>query len=294
LRDLVLTLSGSDVSVLITGESGVGKEVVARFIHAHSPRQGHPFVTINCGALPETLLESELFGHRAGSFTDAVRDRSGMFEEAEGGTILLDEIGDMSPALQVKLLRVLQDKQVRRVGENQSRRVDTRVIAATNRRLDDEVNDGNFRDDLFYRLRVVEVHIPPLRERPEDILPLARLFTQRIAGRLKLKRLQLHTSCIPALEDYDWPGNVRELENALERAAVMSDDGWIRAEQLPATVRDVAARSSVGLGSLRDIEREHVRRVLTATNGNKTQAARILGISNTTLWRKIKQDSAPG
>jgi transcriptional regulator with PAS, ATPase and Fis domain len=282
-----------DTSVLITGESGVGKEVVARFIHDSSPRRSGPFLTVNCGALPETLLESELFGHRAGSFTGAVRDRAGLFEEAGGGTILLDEIGDITPALQIKLLRVLQDKQIRRVGENNVREIDVRIIAATNRTLQNDLREGRFREDLFYRLRVVEIHIPPLRERPEDILPLARLFTDRLMARLNLPRLSLHASCLPDLERYPWPGNVRELENALERAAVMSDDGWIRADHLPLALHEHPGNEeTLGSGasrSLRDVENAYIKNVLRSVDGNRTRAAKILSISPTTLWRKLKE-----
>jgi DNA-binding NtrC family response regulator/predicted hydrocarbon binding protein len=282
-----------DSSVLITGESGVGKEIVARFVHDNSPRSRKQFVAINCGALPETLLESELFGHKAGSFTGAVRDRAGLFEQAAGGTILLDEIGDVTPALQVTLLRVLQEKKIRRVGDNQFRDIDVRVIAATNRTLDKEVREGRFRDDLFYRLRVVEIHIPPLRERVVDILPLARFFVERLSKRLRLRRLAVEPECLRFLESYPWPGNVRELENALERAAVMSDDGWIRVEHLPPDMVDANVFGSGTASSLTktlgETERDYVLAVLKSVDGNKTRAAKILGIGNTTLWRKLKE-----
>jgi DNA-binding NtrC family response regulator/predicted hydrocarbon binding protein len=281
-----------DSSVLITGESGVGKEIVARFVHENSTRNRAPFVAVDCGALPESLLESELFGHKSGSFTGAVRDREGLFEQAERGTIFLDEIGDVSPALQTKLLRVIQEKQIRRVGENRVRDVDTRIIAATNRELDREVREGRFREDLFYRLRVVEIHIPPLRERTEDILPLARYFTERLARRMKLERLSLDAACLPVLERYAWPGNVRELENAIERAAVMCDDGRIRAEHLPPSIAEpeklTARESSATSRTLVEVERDYVIAVLKACGGNRTRAAKTLGIGATTLWRKLK------
>ncbi len=282
-----------DSSVLITGESGVGKEVVARFIHEHSPRSRKPFVAINCGALPETLLESELFGHKAGSFTGAIRDRAGLFEQAAGGTLLLDEIGDVTPALQITLLRVLQDKTIRRVGDDQFRNVDVRIIAATNRKLDQEVRDERFRDDLFYRLRVVEIHLPPLRERVVDILPLARFFIERLRKRFSLRRLAIEPACLRFLETYPWPGNVRELENALERAAVMTDDGWIRVEHLPPNMVEedafVGGSATRLTRTLAETERDYVLAVLKTADGNKTRAAKILGIGNTTLWRKLKE-----
>jgi two-component system response regulator HydG len=282
-----------DSSVLITGESGVGKEVVARFIHENSVRKRAPFVAVDCGALPETLLESELFGHTAGSFTGAVRDREGLFEQAEGGTIFLDEIGDISLSLQVKLLRVIQEKQVRRVGENRVRDIDVRIIAATNRKLDREVREGRFREDLFYRLRVVEIHIPSLRERTEDILPLARYFTERLAGRMKFERLTLDAGCLPVLERHPWPGNVRELENAIERAAVMSDDGRIRLEHLPPSIVEPdkfkGGEPSGTTRTLSEMERDYVLAVLSSAGGNRTRAAKTLGIGATTLWRKLKE-----
>jgi two-component system response regulator HydG len=282
-----------DTPVLITGESGVGKEVVARFIHDQSERCNGPFVAVNCGAIAETLLESELFGHVAGAFTGAIRTRAGLFEEAQGGSILLDEIGDIKPDMQIKLLRVLQERKIRRVGESRTRPVDARVLASTNRDLAGAVREGSFREDLFYRLRVVEIRVPALRERREDILPLARLLTERIAAKLKLERLALHASCLSCLESHAWPGNVRELENALERAAVMSEDGWIRSEHLPADVQAAtevpmpAARSG-GMRPLADVERDYVLDVLRAVDGNRGLAAKMLGISSTTLWRRLK------
>jgi two-component system response regulator HydG len=286
-----------DSSVLITGESGVGKEVVARFIHENSARKHAPFVAIDCGALPESLLESELFGHKAGSFTGAVRDRAGLFEQAARGTVFLDEIGDVSLALQMKLLRVIQERQVRRVGENGVRDIDVRIIAATNRKLDREVIEGRFREDLFYRLRVVEIHIPPLRERAEDILPLARYFTERLAERMKLERLTLDAACLPVLERHPWPGNVRELENAIERAAVMCDDGRIRVDHLPPSIVEpdkLAGREIAGTSrTLAEVERDYAIAVLKAVGGNRTRAAKTLGIGATTLWRKMKEWGDP-
>ena len=282
-----------DSSLLITGETGVGKEVIARFIHNNSTRRRREFVALNCGALPETLLESELFGHASGSFTGAIRDRAGLFEQAQRGTILLDEIGDISSSLQVTLLRVVEEKKIRRVGENRLRDIDVRVIAATNRSLETEVREGRFREDLFYRLRVIEIFIPPLRERPEDILSLARFFTERLKKRLNLHRLMLDPSCLQHLENYHWPGNVRELENALERASIMSEDGLIRPEHLPpGIVESDSSRSGSAHGVVRtlaDMERDHVLAVLESVNGNQTRASKILGISTTTMWRKLKE-----
>lgn len=281
-----------DSSVLITGESGVGKEVLARYIHKQSSRSGGQFVTINCGALPESLLESELFGHKTGSFTGAIRDRIGLFEEATRGTIFLDEIGDISQALQLKLLRVLQEKEILRIGENIPRKVDVRVIAASNKDLDKAVQDGAFRDDLLYRLKVIEINIPPLRERKEDILPMARHITSRLGKRLGLNKLKLDAKCIDFLQSYPWPGNVRELENALERGAVFSDDGIVRPEHLPG--RLIRHKHILDTGndspdrSLADMERGHIIGVLKRTSWNRTRAARILGISPSTLWRKMK------
>jgi two-component system response regulator HydG len=243
------------------------------------------------------LLESELFGHKAGSFTGAIHDRAGLFEQASAGTILLDEIGDVPLSLQVVLLRVLQEKKVRRVGENHLRDIDVRVIAATNRELEQDILDERFREDLFYRLRVVEIHIPPLRERPEDILPFTRYFVERLAKRLKLKRLAVDPACLRLLESYAWPGNVRELENALERAAIMTEDGWIREEHLPPSMLDPTpqiARPIAGQArSLAEMEREYVLAVLKSLDGNRTRAAKTLGIGATTLWRRLKEWGEP-
>ncbi len=282
-----------DSSVLITGESGVGKEVLARFIHDSSPRKHKQFVAMNCAALPETLLTSELFGHVAGSFTGAVRDRVGLFEEASGGTILLDEIGDISPALQIALLRVLQERQIRRVGDNRNRPVDVRVIASTNRILKQFIREERFREDLYYRLGVVEIEIPPLRDRKIDIIPLARFFVSRLSGKLKIEKLKLAPASIRHLERYYWPGNIRELENVLERAAVLTDDGWIRPEHLPRELLEAEGRMAFGADgeamTMAEMEREYIRKVLETTNGNRSKAADILGIGKTTLWRKLKE-----
>ncbi len=283
-----------DTSILITGETGVGKEVIARYIHSASRRADYSMLSVNCGALPETLLESELFGHRAGSFTGAVRDRNGLFEQAARGTILLDEIGDISLSTQVKLLRVLQEREILRIGENIPRKVDTRIIAATNRNLEQAVTEGRFREDLLYRLRVIEIVVPPLRERPQDILPLTDYLVQKLSVRLGIPNLRLDDSCLKRFKIYHWPGNVRELENAIERAAVLSGTGEIKLEHLPPQLLDPGGSrqpaDSAPSRSLREIEMNYIKTVLKATGGHRGQTARILGISQATLWRKLKNE----
>jgi len=293
ILDLASRAARFDSSILVSGESGVGKEVLARYIHDNSPRSKGEFVAVNCGALPETLLESELFGHKSGSFTGAIRDRKGLFEQANGGTIFLDEIGEISPALQVNLLRVLQEREIRRVGENVQRRIDVRVIAASNRDLEQEIENGTFRDDLYYRLRVVEIRIPPLRDRPEDILPVARFIVKKLAAKLSLPRLRFDADCIEVLQHYAWPGNIRELENALERAAVLSEHGTISKAGLPSCVvngRIPGQTPSYSPAlSLKEVEAVHIQKVLRHTDGNRSEAAKILGIGVTTLWRRLKE-----
>jgi len=292
----VLELAGRvaqfDTSVLVCGETGTGKEVLARYIHRQSPRAEKSFVGVNCTALPETLLESELFGHKAGSFTGATRDRVGLFEQAEKGTIFLDEIGDISPAMQMKMLRVLQEREILRLGESQTRRIDVRVIAATNRNLPQLIREGRFREDLYYRLRVIEVNIPPLRQRREDILPLARHFVRVLAIRLKMPQLRLDATCADYLVRYDWPGNVRELENAIEHAAVLCVSSLILPEHLPSHIVHAGAAPQALTAdpsrSLAEMEHAYIQAVLKSLNGNQTRAARVLGISPSTLWRKLK------
>ncbi len=282
-----------DSSVIITGESGSGKEVLARHIHQVSPRARGPFVAVNCGALPATLLESELFGHKVGAFTGATHDRSGLFEEAGGGTIFLDEIGDVSADMQTKLLRVLQEREIVRIGENRPRKVDIRVIAATNKDLKRAVLQGQFREDLYYRLGVIEIEVPPLRERRDDIISLARHLVDKTAARLGIARLRLDATTHDCLTAYAWPGNVRELENALERAAVFCKDGVIRPENLPAAITRPAAddpgTAASGSQSLQAVARRHIQTVLASVGGNRRKAAEVLGISTATLWRRLKE-----
>ena len=291
--DLARMVAEFDSSVLISGDTGVGKEIVARFIHDHSQRRERPMLTINCTALPEALLESELFGHKAGAFTGAVSDRVGLFEQAARGTVFLDEIGDVSGVIQIKLLRVLQEREILRIGENIPRRVDIRVIAATNRDLGEALAENRFRKDLLYRLRVIEIRVPTLAERPEDILILAEHFLEELAVRMRLPELQLGRGCRPYLLRYDWPGNVRELFNVMERAAVFSRGRTVEVEHLPPEILTpgrTERRADSGVpGTLKDIEREHIERTLTYTGGNRPKAAELLGVSPSTLWRKLKE-----
>jgi DNA-binding NtrC family response regulator len=291
VMDLARRVAKVESTVLLTGESGVGKERIARLIHAESARVGGPFVAINCGAVPEGLLESELFGHARGSFTGASQDRPGLFEAAQGGTLFLDEIGEVPPSMQVKLLRALQEREVRRVGENKSRPVEVRVLAATNRDLVSEVNAARFRQDLYYRLRVVEIRVPPLRERREDILPLARTFLQEAAGRARRKVTSLTPAAANQLVRYGWPGNVRELENAIERAVVLADGSRIDLADLPEEL-SLALPAPYAPGDVRpldEVERDYILAVLRANAGNKAKAAEQLGIGTATLYRKLKQ-----
>jgi DNA-binding NtrC family response regulator len=283
-----------DSTVLITGESGVGKEALARFIHDESSRAARPFVAINCAAVPEALIESELFGHVRGSFTGATQDRVGLFESANGGTLLLDEVGDLPMPMQVKLLRVLQEREFRRVGENRTRHVDVRVLAATHRDLPGEVAAGRFRQDLYYRLRVIELRIPPLRERRDDILPIARQVLAETANRMKLPVNRFTPAAADQLLRWGWPGNVRELQNVVERALVLAQGTRVEAEDLPDEIRNSsAAFGAAGAAppsrALADVERDHILGVLESVGGNRTRAAAILGIGSATLFRKLKE-----
>jgi len=283
-------IAASESRVLITGESGVGKEVLADVIHAWSGRASGPLVKVNCAAIPETLLESELFGHQKGAFTGAVAQRIGRFELANGGTIFLDEVADMSPPLQAKLLRVTQDGLFTRVGSNQELQTNARILAATNRNLDEEVKAGRFREDLFYRLNVVELNIPPLRERPEDILPLATAFMAEFTRR----NARFSSAVAPVLTRYSWPGNVRELRNAMERAALLSLGEVILPEHLPARVRAAVANAGEELQlpeaeQLGEIERQAIFQALKKHDFNRTETARALGISRRALIYKLQR-----
>ncbi len=289
---LVENVGGLRSTVLIQGESGTGKEMVARAIHASSERKDAPFVAVPCTALAETLLESELFGHEKGAFTGAVGQRKGKFEQANGGTIFLDEIGDISPKLQVELLRVLQERRFCRVGGNDEIEVDVRVVAASNVNLQEAVREGKFRDDLFYRLNVITIHIPPLRERVEDIPLLARSSVERISAELGKEVTDISEPALRLLASYDWPGNVRELVNAIERAIVIARDRILTEDDFSFLKRRQEERTGWAPPanmSLRDIERRAIETTLERTEGNVKAAAEILGIDRSTLYEKIKR-----
>jgi two-component system response regulator AtoC len=292
VMDLAARVAAYGTTVLITGESGTGKEVLARTIHRMSPRRERPFVAVNCGAIPENLLESELFGHARGAFTGATMDKTGLFEEAHGGTLLLDEVGELPSPLQVKLLRVLQEEEIRRVGEATSRTVDVRVLAATARDLEAEVRDGRFREDLFYRLNVVHIHIPPLRERREDLDGLVAALLERVAERSG-RQASITREALALVRKGRWPGNVRELGNALERAAVLSPDGVILPDAFQGLGASAPLRSDQSAVTLRaameQAERGAVERALEAAGGNRREAARLLGISVRSLFYKLKE-----
>jgi DNA-binding NtrC family response regulator len=287
----VALVAPSDSRILITGESGVGKEVVTDLIHAWSPRASGPLIKVNCAALPETLLESELFGHEKGAFTGAVDRRVGRFEEAADGTILLDEVSEMSPGLQSKLLRITQDGTFQRVGSNEERKTNARILASTNRNLETEVQDGRFREDLFFRLNVVEIYVPPLRERPADVVPLANLFARQFSG----GRPRFSPAVISCLEVYEWPGNVRELRNAMERATLMSRGEMILPEHLPKRVQKAgldSASTAGGVSSgnrMEEVERALILQTLRESDNNRTETARLLGISRRALIYKLRR-----
>jgi DNA-binding NtrC family response regulator len=295
---LVEKVASTNTNILIQGESGTGKELIARAIHHNSPRLERPFVAINCGALPETLLESELFGHTKGAFTGAVTNKPGLFRSAEGGTVLLDEVGEITPAMQVRLLRALQEHEVTPVGSSVAVSFDARIICATNRDIEKEVAEGRFREDLFYRLNVIEIHLPPLRERREDIPLLVRNFITRTAREQAREEKPIEPAAMSALINYAWPGNVRELQNAIERAFTLSGE-VIDLDSLPPRVRDAAGqragtiRDPDGLRpTLEEIERQHIFETLASVNQDKARAANILGIDLSTLYRKLKRYDA--
>ncbi len=282
----VARFSETDAPIVITGESGTGKEVVARTLHASGPRTTQPFVAVNVAALPSELLESELFGHAKGAFTGAARAKEGLFAEANGGTLFLDEIGEMPLPLQAKLLRALQDGEIRRVGDTRPFAVDARIVCATHRDLPDLVHRGAFREDLYYRLKVLAVRVPPLREREDDILPLARQFL----ARERTSAAAFDAAAQTALLSYGWPGNVRELHNAVRHAAALARGHLVTTADLPDEVRGIARRAlaATALRTLAEVEREHIEAVLAACNGSQSDAARVLGIGRNTLWRKLR------
>jgi transcriptional regulator with PAS, ATPase and Fis domain len=297
MADIVERVAETDTNVLITGESGTGKELVARAIHERSNRRG-PFLAVNCAALPETLLESELFGHARGAFTDARAARSGLFVEADQGTLLLDEIAEMPLGMQAKMLRALQERKVRPLGTGQEIPFDARIIAATNRNLETEVEAKRFREDLYYRINVVRIDVPPLRARSNDVLVLAQHFLERAATRSGKQVQRLGQLVAEKLTDYDWPGNVRELENCMERAVALARFDEVTVEDLPEKIRrhqptefHPTSSDPLELPSMQDVEDRHLRRVLAAVGGNKTLAAKILRLDRRTLYRKLKKQN---
>ena len=296
---LAETVAPTESTVLIQGESGTGKEVIARFVHDLSNRVDGPFLSINCGALPESLLESELFGHMKGSFTGAVKDKMGLFAASAGGTFFLDEIGETTPATQVKLLRALQHREIIPVGATDAVPVDSRLIAATNRDLDEEIKVGRFRSDLYYRLNVISIHLPPLRQRRDDIPVLTEHFLHRIAGQRVEEAKRLDAAALEALQEYNWPGNVRELENALERAVILTPGPLIGMDGLPERVTQrkseplISPRTPVN-PTLEAVERAYIMWVLQSEGGNKSRAAEALGIDPSTLYRKLSRYGVEG
>jgi Nif-specific regulatory protein len=291
--DLIAQVARSESTVLVRGESGVGKELVAQAIHYNSSRSNKPFIRVNCAALPETVIESELFGHEKGAFTGAITQRKGRFELADGGSIFLDEIGDLSPMMQVRLLRVLQEKEFERVGGAETLRVNVRIIAATNRNLEDMLEKDSFRQDLYYRLNVFPIHIPPLRERRADILDLANHFVEKYGVKNHKSIRRISTPAIDMLTSYHWPGNVRELENCIERAVVMSDDEVIHGHHLPPTLQTAEA-TDTGIkqtleSTLDSVEREMIVEALKNTRGNKAKAAQDLGITERVMGLRVRK-----
>lgn len=293
----------TDSTVLIMGESGTGKELIARYIHTHSRRSSNPFIGVNCGAIPPDLLESEMFGHERGAFTGAVGARMGLFQLASGGSIFLDEIGEMTAPLQVKLLRVLQEREIRPVGADRTVKVDVRVIAATNRDLASEVEKGRFREDLFYRLQVIPITIPPLRERRSDIPLLVQHFLEKHNQQRPGHEARIADDAMVHLWEYDWPGNVRELENLIERVVILSDDGNVRVDNLPPNIRSFISDKKIPRPTLTDegidlnqaveeFEYRLIDEALRRTKGNKQAAARLLGLKRTTLVAKLRRKSS--
>ena len=291
---LTARVATTDTTVLITGESGTGKELFARALHGRSRRRGGPFVAVNCAAIPEPLLESELFGHVKGAFTDARSGRRGLFQQAHGGTLFLDEIAELPLAMQPKLLRALQEKKIRPVGGDQEEPFDARLITATNRDLEREVEHARFREDLFYRINVVRVEVPPLRQRDRDVLLIAQHFVSRVAAELDKRVTGLSTAAAARLLGYHWPGNVRELENCMERAVALAGHDQITVDDLPERLRDyrrfdLAEPTDAALLPMEEVERRHILRVLAAVGGSKAAAAAVLGLDRSTLYRKLDQ-----
>ncbi len=287
---VIARVATGDAPVLLVGDSGTGKELLAREIHAKSPRAQEHFVAVNCSAIPDALLENQLFGHRRGAFTDAREDRGGLFQVAHRGTILLDEIGDMAPALQGKLLRVLQEKEVHPLGALLPEQVNVRIVAATHRDLDRLVGEGRFRLDLLYRINVITVHVPPLRDRPEDIAPCVTYFLEKHGARLGKPALTISADALQLLRQHHWPGNVRELENVIERALLLASDNTIHPDDLPDALRG-SSRKGIAVTTgrrLTEVEREHILRTVRAVAGNKSAAARMLGLDRKTLYRKLR------
>ena len=300
INQLITRVASTDATVLIMGESGTGKELVARAIHVQSQRTERPFIPVNCGAIPAELLESEMFGHERGAFTGAVGQRAGMFQLANGGTIFLDEVGEMSPTLQVKLLRVLQDHEIRPVGADRAFKVDVRVLAATNKDLASEVEAGRFREDLFYRLQVIPIVMPPLRERRSDIPLLIQHFLEKHNRKRVGRPARISEAAMVHLWEHDWPGNVRELENLLERLVILSEDGLIDVHHLPPNIRSLISEKKIprpqlgeeGLDlntAVEEFENRLIEEALRRTKGNKQAAARLLGLKRTTLVAKLRR-----
>jgi len=305
IQALIKKVTGTDATVLVMGESGTGKELVARAIHALSPRADRPFIPVNCGAIPAELLESEIFGHERGAFTGAIGARAGMFQLANGGTIFLDEVGEMSSPSQVKLLRVLQDGEIRPVGADRTIKVDARVIAATNKDLQIEVERNAFREDLFYRLQVIPIAIAPLRERRSDIPLLAEHFLEKHNRKRPDHPVRVTEESMVHLWEYDWPGNVRELENLIERMVILSEDSVIRVENLPSNIRSFISEKRIPKPSLsesgldlnsavEEFENRLIEEALRRTKGNKQAAARLLGLKRTTLVAKLRRRKGAG
>jgi DNA-binding NtrC family response regulator len=287
--DEIVKAASTTATILITGESGTGKELVARAIHYRSPRAASPFVPVNCGGIPQELLESELFGHIKGAFTGAFETRAGFFQTAEGGTVFLDEISEMPLPMQVKLLRVLQDREVRMVGSSRAKTVDVRILAATNKDLAGLVDKGAFREDLFYRINVITIAVPPLRVRGNDIILLAQHFARKFAAELGKPAPRISERVFQVLKEYPWPGNVRELENIIQRLVVMADGDIVEVPDLPSLMRFSAARNQGLNRTLAEVEAEHIQNVLASVAGNKSRAAEILGIDRKTLRERLKR-----